>query len=156
MLDTRPPDPAVLVDTDTPIVRPGSAVRFRVRGAGVSTPPRFRVLRTDAEPPRVVRRIRGEARADAYDVGRARRRGAPVPPGTYLIAVTSRDRAGNQGRARRCRSRRGAIEGRPGVTVRRLAVQPPVRPVRAGGLDGLPRRRPRPPLQLERAPARHA
>ena len=133
-LDTRPPDPAVLVDPGDPIVLPGSAVRFRVRGAGVRRAPHFRILRTDAEPPRVVRRIRGEAGVSAYAWDGRDDAGRPVPPGTYLIAVSSRDKAGNVGQGPPLPLAPGRIEGRPGVTVRRLAVQPPVRPVRAGGL----------------------
>jgi hypothetical protein len=133
-LDTRPPDPAVLVDRDDPIVTPGAPVRFRVRGAGVSSAPRFRVLRTDLEPPREVRRLRGEPGVTSYTWDGRDDAGRLVPPGTYLIAVSSRDKAGNEGQGPPLPLAPGRIEGRPGVTVRRLAVQPPVRPVRAGAL----------------------
>ncbi len=65
--------------------------------------------------------------------------GRPVSPGTYLVAVEARDQAGNIGRSTPL-DRRGLpattygapLPGRGGISVRYLAVQPPVRPVRAG------------------------
>jgi hypothetical protein len=65
--------------------------------------------------------------------------GRPAAPGTYLAVVESRDRAGNIGtsvpldRAGLPRVGYGAtLPGRGGITVRRLAVQPPAVPVTAG------------------------
>ena len=133
-LDTRPPDPAVVVDRSTPIVAPGTPVDFRVRGTGAAARPRFRVIRTDVTPIRTVRRFTGERRRRAYTWDGRDDAGAPVPQGTYLIAVTARDKAGNQDSGPPLPPSPGTIEGRPGVTVRALAVQPPVRPVRAGDL----------------------
>ena len=133
-LDTRPPAPAVLVDPGDAIVAPGRSVDFKTRGVGPRATPRFRVLRTDVSPIRTVRRFAGRAgRRDASWDGR-RDDGGDAVPGTYLIAVTSRDTAGNEGTGPVLPPRPGAIDGRPGVTVRRLAVQPPVRPVTAGEL----------------------
>jgi hypothetical protein len=65
--------------------------------------------------------------------------GRPVSPGTYLVAVQARDQAGNIGTSPPL-GRRGLpattygspLPGRGGISVRYLAVQPPVRPVRAG------------------------
>ncbi|HEX2104907.1 MAG TPA: N,N-dimethylformamidase beta subunit family domain-containing protein [Solirubrobacteraceae bacterium] len=65
--------------------------------------------------------------------------GRPVSPGTYLVAVQARDQAGNIGTSPPL-DRRGLpattygspLPGRGGISVRYLAVQPPVRPVRAG------------------------
>jgi flagellar hook assembly protein FlgD len=133
-LDTRPPDPAVIVDRRTPIVAPGSPVRFRVRGAGATSRPRFRVLRTDVTPIRTVRDWRGRRGRHSFTWDGADGEGRPVPPGTYLIAVTARDKARNAGTGPPLPPAPASIEGRPGVTVRSLAVQPPVRPVRAGEL----------------------
>lgn len=130
-LDTRPPSPAVL-RTEPPTVAPGQPVRVTIRGAGPRAVPRFRVLDTTEEPPATVAEFRGragdrEAEWDGMDAD-----GAPAPPGTYLIAVSIRDRAGNLGWGPRLPPRPGAVEGRPGVMVRTLVVQPPARPVRAG------------------------
>jgi flagellar hook assembly protein FlgD len=130
-LDTQPPSPAV-IRTDPPTVAPGEPVRVRIRGAGPRAVPRFRVLDTTADPPRTVAEFQGrrgvrEAEWDGRDAD-----GEPAGPGTYLIAVGVRDRAGNFGWGPRLPPRSGAIEGRPGVTIRALAVQPPVTPVRAG------------------------
>lgn len=142
-LDTRAPQPAVvnvatgggsLSDRVPPVTAPGRPVRILIRGAGPRGRPRFRVLDTTVDPPRVVRTFRGRrgnrrARWDGRDEA-----GAVAGPGTYLIAVGARDRAGNLGWGPRLPPRAGTIEGRPGVTVRGLAVQPPVEPVRAGEL----------------------
>lgn len=133
-VDTRPPAPAVVVDEGTPIVRPGGTVAFRVRGAGLDEAPSFTVLRTDVSPPRAVRRFPGEVGRTSYEWDGRNDLGQPVPPGTYLIAVTAYDKARNEGQgpALPLPDPPRAVEGRPGVTVRSLAVQPPVRSVRAG------------------------
>jgi hypothetical protein len=65
--------------------------------------------------------------------------GRPVSPGTYLVSVQARDQAGNIGTSPPL-DRRGlpattygrSLPGRGGITVRSLAVQPPVTPVQAG------------------------
>jgi hypothetical protein len=65
--------------------------------------------------------------------------GRPVSPGTYLVAVEARDQAGNIGTSIPL-DRRGLpattygapLPGRGGISVRYLAVQPPVRPAQAG------------------------
>lgn len=133
-VDTEPPRPAVVVDGETPIVRPGTAVSFRVRGAGADTAPEFRVLRTDVTPAQTVRTLPGEIGRDSYEWDGNNDLGAPVAPGVYLIAVTAYDKARNKGEGPKLPLAEPptAAEGRPGVTVRELAVQPPVRAVRAG------------------------
>lgn len=130
-LDTQAPAPAV-IRTDPPIVAPGRPVSVRIRGAGPRAVPRFRVLETSADPPRTVATFRGrrDARDAVWDGNLDD--GTPAPPGAYLIAVGVRDRAGNLGWGPRLPPQPGTVEGRPGVTVRNLAVQPPVRAVRAG------------------------
>jgi hypothetical protein len=65
--------------------------------------------------------------------------GRPVSPGTYLVAVESRDQAGNRGLSPAL-DRRGlpaagygeTLPGRGGITVRYLGVRPPATPTRAG------------------------
>ncbi len=133
-LDTRPPNPAVIVgDRPGPtIVAPGTPVGFRTRGAGSDTRPRFRVLRTDVSPPQTVRRFAGERGRRTYTWDGRTAAGAAAPPGTYLIAITASDKARNPATSPRLPLQPRAVEGRPGVTIRSLAVQPPVRAVRAG------------------------
>jgi hypothetical protein len=59
--------------------------------------------------------------------------GKPLDPGTYIVQARVRDTAGNLG-VTPARIEVGAdIPGRPGVTVRGLTAQPPLRPVTAGG-----------------------
>jgi hypothetical protein len=55
----------------------------------------------------------------------------PLDPGTYLVQVRVRDRAGNVG-VSPAEFEVGTIRGRPGITVRGLAAQPPLRPVTEG------------------------
>jgi hypothetical protein len=65
--------------------------------------------------------------------------GRPVSPGTYLVGIQARDQAGNIGTSPPL-DRRGLpavtygqeLEGRGGITVRYLGVQPPVTPATAG------------------------
>lgn len=130
-LDTQAPEPAV-IRTDPPIVAPGRPVTVRYRGAGPRAVPRFQVLDTDADPPRPVAAFRGDRdqREAIWDGNLAS--GKPAPTGAYLVAVGVRDRAGNLGWGPRLPPQPGTVEGRPGVTVRDLAIQPPVRAVQAG------------------------
>jgi flagellar hook assembly protein FlgD len=132
-LDTTPPRPAVIATTQD-IVAPGQPVGLTIRGAGPRARPQFTVLRTDEGEPKVIRKFfgtRGERHAtwDGKDAA-----GRPAAPGTYLIAVSARDRSYNLGTGPELPPRPGAIDGRPGVTVRGLAVQPPVKAVPAGQL----------------------
>lgn len=126
-LDTRPPRPTVVAVR----ARPDGSYRVRIRGPGRSVP-RFAVYRTDRTRPEVVARFSGRRgrRAALWD-GRAGAR--PAPPGTYLVAARVADRAGNVGSApERLPPRPGEVRGRPGISIRRLAAQPPLEPVRAG------------------------
>jgi hypothetical protein len=132
LLDTEPPQPEVLVDQDAPIVLPGTPVRFSVEGVEAGPPPEFGVLRTDVSPPQEVRALPGQAGRAEYAWDGRTASGAPAPPGTYLIAATAFDRAGNAGRSAALPLPRGGVGGRAGVTLREAAVQPPVRAVGAG------------------------
>lgn len=132
LLDTEAPEPRVLVDEDTPIVQPGSPVDFTVEGLEPGPAPAFTVLRTDLSPPAEVRTFQGEAGRTSYTWDGRASIGTPARPGTYLIQVTAYDRALNSGRNAELPLPRGGVEGRAGVTVREIAVQPPVRAIRAG------------------------
>ena len=126
---------ALTVSEGARIVARGAAVDFELADAGKAEPPRFRVLRTDVEPPQEVRTFTGEAgERTAYTWDGRTTTGETAPPGIYLIAVETRDAARNLGAGPALPLDGTPIEGRPGVTVRTLAVQPPVRPARAGAL----------------------
>ena len=131
-LDTTPPRPVVRrVAEEQRILSPrGGPVALRVRRAGRGRP-RVSVWRTDVEPARRVARLRGDrdgrAEWDPTPVGGA------APEGIYLVEATGTDRAGNVGSsAPDLPQLPDQVRGRPGVTIRALAVQPPVVPARGG------------------------
>ena len=132
VLDTEPPKPVVLsVKPRIAGPVPGSFA-IRARRVGLRRAPRFRVLRTDVDPVREVARFRGRKGSGAA-VWDGRIDGAPAPPGTYLVTVRVRDRSGNVGTAPAVLPPvPGQVRGRPGITVRQIAAQPPAGPVRAG------------------------
>jgi hypothetical protein len=131
-LDTTPPHPTVLSVTP-PVAGPTpGAFEIRVRGMGRRKPPQFHVLRTDVSPEQVVARFEGRkgSRRAAWD---GQVDGRPAPPGTYLVVAAVEDRSGNVGTApTELPPQPGAIPGKPGITVRAIAAQPPLEPVRAG------------------------
>jgi FlgD Ig-like domain len=133
-LDTTPPSSLVCVGTPCKpdaqasgnIVAPHKGpVRVYVKGVSTAYITRFKVFRTDegAAPKQV----------DAFSLSRKKHvklyDSSKLAPGTYIFQATVRDRAGNSGTTP---IEPGATEGRPGLTVRGLAVQPPLRPVTAG------------------------
>ncbi len=134
-LDTKAPTPAVkLPDSQPPIVAPGQPVRFRVGGAGRRAQPEMAVLRTDDGEPEVVRRFklgRGERSGTWDGLGDD---GRPVALGTYVLQAAVADRAGNVGKGPPLPLVPARVEGSPGVIVRGLAVQMPVKPLTAGQL----------------------
>ena len=132
LVDTEPPDPRVHVAPENAIVAPGEPVDFELRRIGRASSPRVEVLRTDVTPLRRVRSLTAAVHQREVTWNGLDDSGVPVPPGTYLLSVTARDRAGNDGTTPPRPLERGTIRGRPGVTVRALAVQPPVRPTVAG------------------------
>jgi hypothetical protein len=133
-LDTVPPHPKVCVGlpcSSKPlanVVSPGNPAVVYVQG-GVSSVyrTRFTVLRTDDGAPTQVGAFTVPRGLHTWTWDGAR----SLPPGIYLFRATVRDRAGNVGVAP-ARVEVGDVPGRPGLTVRGLAVQPPVRPVTAG------------------------
>lgn len=137
-LDTRPPRPRVTAITPRagsgPAFLPQRGVRavtIHVRGTeGRRT--RVLIYRTDVAPPREVGQLTIGAGRDAVQwdgtLG-----GAPAPAGTYLMALQVADRAGNVGTfPARLPPAPGEATPRAGVTIRRLAVAPPLVPVDAG------------------------
>src|SRR5205823_2623628 len=106
--------------------------RVRVYVDGVSRRYRtqVRVLRTDDGPPHEVARFTGAAKAHRL-IWDGLVDGRPAPPGIYLFQVVVRDRAGNVA-VTPPRLDAAEVPGRPGLTIRSLAVQPPLMPVTAG------------------------
>ena len=132
-VDTTAPRPVVL-SVKPPIAGPvPGSFEIRARGVGTRRAPRFRILRTDVSPVTEVARFRGRAGQPPRRLERARRRRKPAPPGTYMVVVAVRDRSGNEGTAPAVLPPvRGQVRGKPGITVRQIAAQPPLEPVRAG------------------------
>jgi hypothetical protein len=141
-LDLTPPRPRIrAVDGPGrgPIVIDG--VRRRTATAQVSRPAqraRFSVWRTDGTKPReVVERLPSAGKRRGRWDGRIARRLAP--PGTYLIAATAQDRAGNPGSAPRHLPPppTGKAAGGVGVVVRPVAISPPLTPAGSGTTTGV-------------------
>ena len=143
-LDTTAPAPSVVrLDAsakgrgDQWITGPLAApVSVAVRDASQRGPTAFRVLRTDDGAPHVVARFAtsGPGVATATWDGRLDD-GTDAPAGTYLIAVTVRDLAGNAGTSPRAAA---AARRRP----RRPGRQRPPRPRPPAGRSGAGRRAP--------------
>lgn len=131
-LDTTPPKPIVCLGGPcrdprraANIAAPGAPVRIYVKGVSRYSWTRIALLRTDDGPPKVVYR---KSRKPGYSrIAIA----APTTPGVYLVRVSVRDRAGNVGTTP-AKLVVGDVPGRPGLTVRGLAAQPPLRPITAG------------------------
>jgi hypothetical protein len=137
VVDTKPPHSIVCVGVrctssrTANIVAPGtSPIRVYVKGVSRRFDTRVAVLRTDDGPPHVVARFTGPARTHRLEWD-GLVDGAPAPPGIYLFRVRVRDRAGNVAVTPR-HLQAGQIPGRPGLTIRGIAAQPPLRPVTAG------------------------
>jgi hypothetical protein len=137
IVDTRPPRSVVCVgvrcrlDRTANIVAPGThPIRIYIRGVSRRYPTEVDVLRTDDGPPRVVAHFQGSPGARGIDWD-GLVDGAPAPPGIYLFRVRVRDVAGNVEVTPR-HLRADDIRGRPGLTIRGVAAQPPLRPVTAG------------------------
>jgi hypothetical protein len=148
-LDTTPPQPRVLSVGPQQDARPvpellprrdGRSAEIRFRAPGRR--PSVEIWRTDLDRPRLVDGLTIEDEPDAQGVGRTTWDGTAggrrVAAGTYVAVVRSRDQAGNIGqsvpdRVLRGRPRRGEkLPGRGGITVRYLALQPPLLPTGAG------------------------
>jgi hypothetical protein len=147
-LDTTPPKPRVLSIGPITGARPGpelvptreggpAQIRFFAPGRR----PSVEIWKTDQPRPRLVEGLEMPDRlvdgvgVTTWDGTKGGRR---VSPGTYVAVVRSRDTVGNIGRSvpdrvLRGRARPGErVTGRGGITVRYLAVQPPMVPTAAG------------------------
>ena len=130
-VDTRAPRPVVGTVRPGNVVGPvAGPVQVTISRVSRRFPTRLRVLRTDEGPAREVAAFTAppKARVATWDGLVA---GSPAPPGVYLVQVSVRDKAGNTGTVP-ARVQAGDVPGRPGVTVRALGLQPPLRPVTAG------------------------
>jgi hypothetical protein len=144
-LDTTPPDVRVLDTGPQPgpvaelLPEPdGTEAVVRLRAPGTAR----RVLLFKMAPgaPRLVQSQALPDNATEWRWDGGLRNGRPAATGIYLAAVQARDRAGNLGTSPAL-GRDGlpattygtALPGRGGIAVRYLAVQPSLRPARAGG-----------------------
>jgi len=146
-VDRTPPSPMVVavgpLKTPGPELLPNAAGRpavVHLNAPARNGRARLLVFRTDVTPalPAAERAIpRG---ADVVTWNGNDDRGHPVPPGSYVAVAEVRDAAGNIGTSVPL-DRRGLpqavygrrLPGRGGITVRRLAAQPPLLPARIGG-----------------------
>jgi hypothetical protein len=133
LVDTRPPRPRVrTVEPDSIIGPVAGPVRIEVGSVSRRLSKSARIYRIDGGEPRAVaelplvtdtRTLEWNGQVD----------GKPAPPGIYLVQVIARDRAGNEGTTpAKVPPERGQAHGRPTITVRAIAAEPPVRPVTAG------------------------
>ena len=133
-VDTRAPRSEVCigvrcrVDQAPNVVAPGEApIRIYIQGVSPHYPTTFNVLRTDQGAPKQVAQFKlgaGSHRALWTPT-------TPLDPGTYLVQAVVRDTAGNVG-VTPARVEVGTVPGRPGLTVRGIGAQLPLRPVTAG------------------------
>ena len=143
----------VTVDREPPALRLASA-RPSVIGAGEGAPgsvriryrgprnaaPEFRVFRTDAGPPRVVRRFRGDdTRSGVWDgeVSAGPDATRPAPEGDYAFTVTVRDRAGNPGVAPAEIPNPRVSRPGTGVTIEAFTLEGPLEAVMPGSVAAL-------------------
>ena len=132
LVDTKAPRPRVKQITPGPIVGPEAVpVQIEVGSVSRRLTKSGRVYRTDDGEPRVVAEL-GPVRDTRTLVWDGRDDGGPAPPGTYLVEVTALDRAANVGTAPRLVPPQGPPRGRPGLTIRALAAEAPLRPVTSG------------------------
>lgn len=138
--DTVPPRPRVTaIGPQRPrlpelLPEPGGAV---VHLSGALAGARIHVFRTAPGAPRPVLTAALPMGATRWRWSGRDAAGHPVAPGTYLVVPEWRDAAGNDGTGVPLDRRglpilgRGPLPGRGGITVRALAIQPPVLPVAA-------------------------
>jgi flagellar hook assembly protein FlgD len=133
LLDTQPPRPRVRRIEPDAIVGPDPAgTRIHFGGVSSRRPTRLRIYRVQDGRADEVAALRQDAgkRSVEWD---GRVDGKPAPPGTYLVQLATRDRAGNYGATPAdVPPQRGETRGSPGLTVRTIAAEAPMRPVTAG------------------------
>jgi hypothetical protein len=129
VLDTTAPRPVVTAVRPSNVIATGP-VKIELRQVSSQHPTQLAILRTDQGAPRQVAAFTAPPGAtEATWDGRVG--GVPAPPGVYLVRVSVVDRAGNVGTTP-VRVEPGLVPGAPGITVRAVGVQPPLRPVTAG------------------------
>jgi hypothetical protein len=132
LVDTKAPRPRVKRITPGPIVGPEAVpVQIEVGSVSRRLTKRGRVYRTDDGEPRVVAEL-GPVEDSRTLVWDGRAGDGPAPPGTYLVEVTAVDRAANLGTAPRAVPPERPARGKPGLTIRALAAEAPLRPVTSG------------------------
>jgi flagellar hook assembly protein FlgD len=144
LLDTTPPKPLVTSIGPRreygpellPVPGGGDAV-VHLRAPGAR--PIIRVFKTGPGPVRLVLTKQLENGAKEWRWAGTTESGRPVSPGTYLVAIETRDRAGNRGLSPAL-DRHGlpvagyaaTLPGRGGITVRYLGASPPSTPTTTG------------------------
>jgi hypothetical protein len=133
LVDTRPPRPRVRAVGPGSIIGPvAGPVQIEVGSVSRRLSKSARIYRVDGGDPRVVAELPLVTDTRTLDWN-GQVDGKPAPPGLYLVQVTARDRAGNEGTApAKVPAERGQARGKPSITVRAIAAEPPVRPVTAG------------------------
>jgi hypothetical protein len=128
---TRPPAPVVRSVSPSLVSPPGTPVTIRYTGTD-RLGGTIGLYRTDLPgTPRVVKQFRIRRRGDSatWDGLIAQR---PAPAGTYLVGLEVTDDACNIGRFPQTLPPAPGSTSHAGVTVRYLAVEPPMTPVQAG------------------------
>ena len=143
-LDVTPPQPKVT--SIGPEKGPGPELLPNPKGGGLTVHlqapgvrPIIRVFKTSPGPLKLARQEALTDGAKTWDWDGTTKRGRRLSPGTYLVSIEVRDRAGNRGispplgRNELPRTPYGErLPGRGGVTIRYLGVQPPSTPVAVG------------------------
>jgi hypothetical protein len=141
-IDTTPPRPRVTSigprsEFGPELLPNGGNAVVHLQAPGVR--PVIRLFKTGPGPTRQVLEEKLQDGAKVWHWSGLTPSGRPVSPGTYLVAIETRDRAGNRGLSPAL-NRRGLpaagygakLAGHAGITVRYLGVRPPNVATRAG------------------------
>jgi FlgD Ig-like domain/N,N-dimethylformamidase beta subunit-like, C-terminal len=133
LVDTEAPRPRVRrIDPGSIIGPVAGPVRIEVGSVSRRLSKHARIYRVDGAEPHVVAELPlvTDTRTLTWD---GRVDGKPAPPGIYVVQVFARDRAGNEAMTpAKVPADRDDARGRPSITVRTIAAEPPARPVTAG------------------------
>ena len=138
-LDTTAPKPTVTAigPTKTALPRPelfpnpqGRPVEIHVSSPSTTKPTQVFVYRTDPRPSREPVAYLGTLKGSGAKQWDGTVHGVRVQPGTYVVALRTRDRAGNIGSTPSALPPRAGygqtLPGHGGITIRYLGVQPPL------------------------------